>query len=518
MDPRPRFPHAADRERIESQGKRLAMLLDLPGLDDLVAQWIDAYIDKERQAQWGPPDTSVVTIADIARQLTTPGAYGAEPALTLPVGGEVVRDALSDSGTWQLLQMALYCSFGVGSYVTHHAWDADAGRLVTRLVSPSDCWARVHPADPTRPVAMYELRAMADAAGQHFWAWCVSSIENLDAPFKRVYRYDEKADLGLGADITREVYGATYEGADYPLRDSSNRPLLDYIVRRHRETGDLWAWQPMRGAFRGALNSMVYATLMNYAMRDASASSVIIVGVAPPMSSAMPTIDGGSVARISIHPGQMTFLQPNPESKAQPLVVPIGAGMALKDIGAAANQYEQSQLARFGVARDDVTRSSQNPTSGAALSISNAEKREAMKLAQPVLRRADLQMVRVVAAVLRSAGIPAPDEGYAITYAEIPLGANEMRAQSEQIDARIKRGTASRVDAYLLENPGITREQAIEALRRIRAEEMLIEGEAPEAEVEEPEPQPPEPETDVEADPETEEEPLPGVETPEESA
>jgi hypothetical protein len=74
------------------------------------------------------------------------------------------------------------------------------------------------------------------------------------------------------------------------------------------------------------------------------------------------------------------------------------------------------------------------------------------------------------------------------------------------------------VDAYLLENPGITREQAIEALRRIRAEEMLIEGEAPEAEVEEPEPQPPEPETDVEADPETEEEPLPGVETPEESA
>jgi hypothetical protein len=471
---RPEFPRQADRLRIESQSKRLAMLLDLPELDDYVKDWLNVYIDETRQSQWGPPDTSVVVIADISRQLTTPGCYGAAPEIShADPAGQVLVDAVAATNTWQLLQMALYCSFGIGSYVTHHAWDSKRERLITRLVRPTDVWAEVDPSDPTIPVAMYELRTHGGD-----WIWLVSSVKDPEHPFKRVYRHDADGPDCLGADITQDVYGRRYDDDQYPLRDAEKRPVLDYCVRRPRETGDLWAADYMRGAFRGSLHSMVLSTQSLYAARDASASSVILIGVQPVKSRTVQTPDGGHIDRIDIVPGQMLFLQPTKGSEQQPLVVPVGPGMALDSIQRMAMAYEQSQLARFGVARDDVTRSSQNPTSGAALSLSNAEKRAAMKLVQPVLRRADETMLKTMSAVLRSAGTETPDTGYSIVYAEIPPGADELRAQSEQLDARLRRGTMSRVDVYMQDHPGVTREHAISELKRIRREEAEIEAAA----------------------------------------
>jgi hypothetical protein len=385
----------------------------------------------------------------------------------------VLVDHIAETNTWQLLQMALYCSFGIGSYVTHHSWDSERQRLITRLVRPTDVWAKVDPSDPTIPVAMHELRTHAGD-----WIWLVSSVENASSPFRRVYKHDKDKPDYLGEDITEEIYGRRYDGDDYPLWDSNERPVLDYCVRRHRETGDLWSEDLMRGAFRGSLHSMVLSTQALYAARDASASSVILIGVQPVKNRTVQTPDGGHIDRIDIVPGQMLFLQPTPGSEQQPLVVPIGPGMALDSIQRMALAYEQSQLARFGVARDDVTRSSQNPTSGAALSLSNAEKRAAMRLVQPVLRRADEVMLKTMSAVLRSVEIETPDTGYSIVYAEVPLGADELRAQSEQLDARLRRGTMSRVDVYMQDHPGVTREHAIAELKRIRREEAEIEAAA----------------------------------------
>lgn len=448
---------------------RHVMLDDAPELDELVKQWIAVFIDEERQAAWGPPDTSVLPIADICRQLSTPGAYGVEPTLRhSDPAANVLVQRLRDTGVWQLLQTAHYYSLGLGSYITHHAWDPEEQQLVTRLVNPANCWAEVHPANPQRPVAMYELRTH-----QGEWIWLVSSVADRETPFKRAYRHDSDAADYLGADITGEVYGRRYDGADYPTRDSAGRPVLDYVVRRCRDTGDLWSWHHMRGAFRGSLHSQTLYTLAHYAARDASASSILCIGVDPGRGRRTQLHDGTTVDRIPLSPGQITFMQPA-KDVANPMVVPVGAGMNLEAVAGFARSYEMSQLARFSVNAEDVTRASANPTSGAALAISNKGKRDLMEQAYPVLRRADLEMVRVISAVLRSVGIDAPDVGWEIEYTRIPLGADEMRARSEQVDARLRRRTMSRIDAYLEDHPGVSREQAIVELRRIDQDEREL--------------------------------------------
>ena len=77
-----------------------------------IADWLAEHIDGDRLEVWGPPDTSVNPLADLGRQLTTPGLYGVRPKV---LHSDAMAQALvgpdgflDEAGLWTKLQQVQY--------------------------------------------------------------------------------------------------------------------------------------------------------------------------------------------------------------------------------------------------------------------------------------------------------------------------------------------------------------------------------------------------------------------------
>jgi hypothetical protein len=126
----------------------------------------------------------------------------------------------------------------------------------------------------------------------------------------------------------------------------------------------------------------------------------------------------------------------------------------------------------LGLSAAQLIQSSSNPWSAAALTISRDDKRRAQQKYTPSLRVADLGLIERIAAITNgAAGMTAiPEQGYRIDYASVPLARDEAEAMRAHHGELIAAGRMSTVDAYLIEHPGSTEEEARAALRRIAAD------------------------------------------------
>ena len=183
----------------------------------------------------------------------------------------------------------------------------------------------------------------------------------------------------------------------------------------------------------------------------------------------------GTVRSLSISPGEMMFLAPDPESGTQPLITQVGPGVNLDVLSRHALVYEAQQAYREGLGADDVTRDSANPTSAAALSIKNSGKRAAATRITPHFRRRDLDMIRIASALLRLAGGEVtPETGWSVEYRQIPIGPDEAAQQFALLQAQRDAGMLSSIDLYLAIHPGVSRAAATSELQRIRREELAL--------------------------------------------
>ena len=80
-----------------------------------------------------------------------------------------------------------------------------------------------------------------------------------------------------------------------------------------------------------------------------------------------------------------------------------------------------------------------------------------------------------------SNGTDYPERGYSITYYRIPKSPQAQRDERDAQDWEVERGFASRVEVYMARNPGISRADSLEALKRIEAENQEITQGAPNA-------------------------------------
>jgi hypothetical protein len=466
--------------------------------DGIVKDWFRAHVAEERLAKWGPPDTSRNPVSDVCRQLSTPGLYGKRPKLghlddkNQPLIGP---DGILDNAGWApKLQRAQYFALGIGDYFIRPA--VVDGELSLRMVAPHNIFTVGNPDAPDRALQLWELRLRWWASldedgkpgGSWIYAWDKYDISDPDAP---TYTIHALTGGMAGHDVSdrflHDGSGEAFQpvsGAAYPWRRKNGEPVIPYARYRSIDGGDPWNHLDKRGAFRGTLNSILYASYAGHCARDATGSMVIIGGLMPwggdviDAGEAAPTGGEGAggdsgYSAVQITPG--TILYHRVENGTQPFVKEVGPGARLMEVAQFARDYEIQIAMEWGLNPADVTREHANPTSGAALAISNKGKREFSEQVEPVFRRSDLQLVALCAIECRLAGMgDFDDAGYAIAYHRMERSEGERTADRADADWDLTHGHASEVEVYQRRHPGTTVEQALAALTTAAVQKALL--------------------------------------------
>jgi hypothetical protein len=111
-----------------------------------------------------------------------------------------------------------------------------------------------------------------------------------------------------------------------------------------------------------------------------------------------------------------------------------------------------------------------------------------------VFRPSDLVLFRKVTALCEGAGLGSfiedmrdPAKRYSIVYRLIDQGGDGAAAKREDVAFRVEKKLMSQIEAYQALNPGADREAAIQALRRVKQDELLLASDPAMAEGEDPE-------------------------------
>lgn len=473
---RPLMPTELDDERVAHQAARLQVLLE--SHEQLVREYIVDKADEDFAQVVGEPDTSSNPLADIARQLSTPGLYGKRPEVLHrdadAVEGLVGVDGLMEhAGYFTRGPWVQYLTLGLGDMLAR--WHVVEGRLAMRLVYPDAVYMAANQADPSTPVELWELCTREVREFGSIYVWDVYKLG--DVPSYRVHAATGKRGReALGDDLSNLVLpGGALEGDDYPWRGEDGRAELPWSRWQSADTGTLWNWRNKRGAHRGTLNAAVYATYAGHCALHATGSHVMVAGLTGGLSHVRSSdARAGATPTAMLTPGALSFYEI--DGVAQPFVHEVGPGVNLASVEAFHANYEMRQAVRWGLNPSDLSRTSSNPASAAALMVSNRGKREFSDQVTPVFGRQDSRSCRVAAIVARAGGLGRyAESGYVWKYHRIPHTAQEEQATRDRLDWEVARGMRSRISVYRETNPGVTREAAVAALVRVQRDEAELE-------------------------------------------
>ncbi len=495
----PTWPDADDKKRVDLVEARHLILDD--DHEDLARDYMLEQAGEFKSAVMGRPDISVNPLSSLGHQLTTPGLYGVTPAISHQLAADASiligpEGQLAKAGWLTKMQRVQYLAVGCGDYLLRLDVPRDLGELAIRLVSPHRVWIQGHPDRPDVPIKLWELRCRwwADQA-KHIWTWDQYDLgetrvdENGDRVRVREPSWRCVTTDGNGNEMdvsnvfigrANGYYGREGDGA-YPYLDEAGEPFLPWAIYRAVDSGRPWNHLEKRGAARGALNAAVFATYTGHAARSASGKTALVAGLVPVGVQVNEAPGDTRITNrprtLDIPPGAIVYHEV--ETGSQPFVVEIGPGQELDTLDRFTANYELRQAVRAGLNPADVTRQSANPTSGAALAISNSGRREYSRQVEPVFRRVDEQVLWIAAHLLRIAGLGTPPvSGYTIQYHSIPKSADEQSAERDELDWEIGKGFISEIDAYVRRRPGTSREDAGAAIVGARVERLRLDAEA----------------------------------------
>jgi hypothetical protein len=486
------MPTREDQARVLVQESLNAVLSD--DWETVLSDFVEAHIGPERAATWGPVDTSVNDIADFARQVTTPGFYGMRPAVMNTEDPDAAERLIGEGGLldsanlWNKLQHIEYMAVGMGEYLIRPTVDT-TGLIGLRAVAPHWVYAESHPDDPSRPVVIGELRPrFLPRLDSWLWCWDHYSIKFGEESYK-VLAAEGKTGKGVvitkGDDLSADFLASEdnprgdYTGAAYPFRweGGTGYAYLPYAWYRSLDTMALWGFSHRRGPLRGTLNSGLLSTYAMQSARDATGRAIIAAGLMPMVGEVQDAGQPNQVRSVVVKPGAIMYHQAM--EGAQPFVQEIGPGAMLQQISQYASQYSGRIASRFGLNPEAATRKAANPTSAAALAITDTQRREFSAQLEPLFRASDLKLIRMIAALWNAAmagdASPAmPERGYTITYQAVPKTPDEMEADREQWAWEEERGLLSKIQLYQRQHPGATRDAALAALRQVAADDAEL--------------------------------------------
>lgn len=472
---RPQMPTEADQARSDHTADRLAVLEERH--EEIAREWMENVIPDEVLESWGPPDLSVNALVEQAEGLSTPGLYGATPRIDNAGGVEELSQLLDEMATWQLAQRVEYLARGMGECCVRLEW-LDNGTMAERLVMPHNVWVRTDPNDPMKALVLGELQMRPkpnSTKGEQIYTWEVFDISNPANPTFKIYEAGKMGEMG--EDLT-QTYLPDFEG--YPWRWNDDTPFIPVVTYHEAWTGTFWNPNIKRGVYWGTLNQIMFSTFTAHSAHAASGSVIIVSGLDPIASGVDRTTDSGKpIKSIVLQPG--TLLYHDQSGEGQPMVTEVGPGSNLKQLAEFSQGYSAQMLIRSGLSAPDATRASASPTSGAALYITNKQKREASKRLEPSFRRSDMELIQKVAQMRNiQTGSAIPVDGYSITYEHPPESPQEESDRRDDIDWKVSKGMMSPIDAYRELHPGVTREAALRALVQAQTDVQQIEDAAQE--------------------------------------
>lgn len=447
----------AERKRVQHTRLRRRLLYSEHRQD--IVERIYRSLGGERGDAWGEPDLTANPFLQVWQQAAQ--LYTREPSVMGPGGHDALLEAISDAGTWSLMQRVQRDALALREMLVRV--DVIDGALVLKPVFPDMVEARCSSATPSVPDSISELVEWEPGR----WVRIVTDKGDPSLGLPPCY-YAVEADLGA-RDVSEEVLGhPRLEGDDYPFIDSNGAPFLNYVVYHAAETGYLWDWRTLSEIVEGSLNIGVLLTFYQHMVRNASWPQRYTVNLSPEGPEVYSRGDGAAARRtMLVDPAVvLTFFQQ--EESGQPMVGQWQPAGDPEGVLRSVSMYERRILLLAGLQPPDVARQEADVRSGYSLAVQRDSQREAQRLYEPMFRRGDLQLVRTCAAMLNAlTGTDYPETGYRINYRGLPPSPIEERAEREHVLALVDAGFLHPVEAYMRLHAGVTEAEAESKLQAI---------------------------------------------------
>jgi len=445
---------AARRDAVR-RAERLMRGRWLPDLELHMAQ----HFDPVRERIVGKPDTGTNAMRSIVRQLSAMYDRGVVLRHDSEQAESMGTMLMADAGWASIGTQVQRMTLAAREWLVRPSL-SERG-LLLRQVSPAMVVAEASPDDPDQPWRLTEARVRTGPDGPD-WYWDVLDVSDPAAPTYRVLLAKDRSDA---SDL---FIGGPREGGAYPFRDDAGAPVLPYALYHAERTGDLWSWADGLEAIESTLTIAVLWSWWLHSVRDSAWAQRYTVDAA--LRSAAPSGSGlNTSASVTTDPSSVMQFRTDGESPGvgqwNPPVDPLTLGTAL-------SEYEQRILAQYDISPAAAQRA--EGSSGYAIALRHDAIRQAQRRMEPQFRRADEQLLRAVGAVTRGTPLAIPSDGWSLTYPGPERTAGELEASVERWQRLIDAGLASPVDAYQDMHPGITREQALEDLRRVSDERRAL--------------------------------------------
>lgn len=473
---KPLAPNPDEQQRWNHSALRKRMIIGAWEQD--LEEELARHLPADRREAWGPADLSSNPFEQITRQLSV--LYHEVPAVT-NLNGDISaltsREGLvTKAGLWQLMQRAQQMVIGLRESairidVNPHIEGAAsiAPGIQYRIVTPDLLYCEAHPDQPDIPVYYQEAR-LREYEGKPIWVADVMDIRDPNLPLFGMFIIEK--DGSLGRDVSEEFMGhPTHRGEDYPYRDGAGNPFLPVVLYHAEKTGFLWDSYNASQMVYGSLTSAVLYSMWVHLVRDACWSQKYVAGLSV---AGLSQIDQNEIARrssIATDPSSILVFTQDPDAQGQPLVgsfsIPTDPHALLESI----SKYEMRVGLAAGLSPSELSRTNGDPRSGYALAVSKSGQREAQKKFAPVFRLGDEELLAKTAMLSnRFLGTSLPEDGYRVSYHSMPLTPDEMRAQREDITAKMQAGLISPVQAVMMMYDDMDEREAREYLLQIRRE------------------------------------------------
>jgi len=473
----PPWPWAWEQDRIEATSVRDELLRD--GHEQRLVEFLAQVWGPQKQAAVGLLDTSWNPLRTWCQQMSTPGLYSVRPDVYGPPGTEglIGPKGLLDRALWSPKgQHVEYLARGLGDVFVRPA--IEDGRLSLRPVMPWSVHVETDPRDPTRATELWELCLYKDGEKRWAWVWEVFDVTDPESPTWKVVDAKEKTGDGDPLPVANLYYPGVFadglSGPAYPWRYSDGRPYAPYVHYRAKLLPSYWSWENLRGLHRGTFQCARLSNGMLHAADMASQRVVLLQNCAPVGADVVNVGTKGGMKTIELLPGTMVPLVAL-DPQAQMNVTEVGPGMDVPGMWSVVRSYTLSMLAAHGLREADTLRAEANPTSAAALIISDSSRREGQRQLGPLFAESDRELIRMVAAMAREAGIGdwPDDDVYDVQYHLISKTSDELAAERDEEDFEQSHGLTSTVALYM-KRKGVDRETAIRELKRVQADEAEL--------------------------------------------
>jgi len=468
--------HTDDQRR--SSARQRIRLLDGGWLDDLIRHLTEHFVDLRASAV-GKPDLSINLYLAVIDQLSQ--LYATRPIVDVEGASDELMDSitetLADAGLWSMTQENQRYTLAIREGFVRPSV-SDDGTLVYRLVTPDAVIATASPATPDMPWRLVEAlqRDVPNARGkvESVWTWDEMDISDPRDPTYRILRAD--SDMDRAEDITEIVTGVpSLSGPAYPYRwtqgERAGLPYIPHAMYHAKRTGKLWNWRTGLEAVEGALTVAVLHSFWLHNVKDCSWSQKYSIDAAV---RGLATEGPDGLRRQTVITDPASILMFDSEGD-HPEVSTLAPAIDPKTLGEAIASYQQDVGVYLGLGPDDYERSGQ-AESGYAISLKRESVREKQRGYEPTFRRGDTELLEKTAAMMNAGGAnpPWPEEGWSIEYPGLPRTGSEVQVGLERLEKLEALGLASKVDGYMELHPGVTREKALEDLRRIKQETRTL--------------------------------------------